>query len=117
MTEEKMMQKNDPTRLGRERIGKLLVEFAIPAVIGMAFNTLYNIIDTAFLQHSVGDAGAAVATLAFPVMTLLLGLALLAGQGGNALAAIQMGEGDFCSCCNCFRLRHRFHFGSHIDPC
>ena len=93
MTEEKMMQKNDPTRLGRERIGKLLVEFAIPAVIGMAFNTLYNIIDTAFLQHSVGDAGAAVATLAFPVMTLLLGLALLAGQGGNALAAIQMGEG------------------------
>ena len=83
MTEEKMMQKNDPTRLGRERIGKLLVEFAIPAVIGMAFNTLYNIIDTAFLQHSVGDAGAAVATLAFPVMTLLLGLALLAGVGGN----------------------------------
>ena len=93
MTEENMMQKNDPTRLGRERIGKLLLEFAIPAVIGMAFNTLYNIIDTAFLQHSVGDAGAAVATLAFPVMTLLMGLALLAGQGGNALAAIQMGEG------------------------
>ena len=93
MTEEEIVQKNDPTRLGRERIGKLLFEFAIPAVIGMAFNTLYNIIDTAFLQHSVGDAGAAVATLAFPVMTMLMGLSLLAGQGGNALAAIQMGEG------------------------
>lgn len=93
MSNEKKMAKSDPTRLGRERIGKLLLEFAVPAIIGMMFNTLYNIIDTAFLQYSVGDAGAAVATLAFPVMTLMLGLSLLAGQGGNALAAIRMGEG------------------------
>ncbi len=87
------INKSDTTRLGREKIGKLLLEFAIPAVIGMMFNTLYNIVDTAFLQRSMGDAGAAVATLAFPVMTLLMGFSLLAGQGGNALAAIQMGEG------------------------
>ncbi len=93
MTDEQKMAKRDPERLGRDRIGKLLLEFSIPAILGMAFNTLYNIIDTAFLQHSVGDAGAAVATLAFPVMTLLMGFTLLAGQGGNALAAIQMGEG------------------------
>ena len=86
--------KSDPDRLGRERIGKLLLEFAIPSILMMLFNTLYNIIDTAFLQHSVGDAGAAVATLAFPVMTLTMGLSMWAGQGGNALAAIVLGEGD-----------------------
>ena len=93
MSDEKKRAKSDPTRLGREKIGKLLLEFAAPAIVGMLFNTMYNIIDTAFLQRSVGDAGAAVATLAFPVMTLMMGLSLLAGQGGNALAAIRMGEG------------------------
>lgn len=91
---KKKIEKNDPTRLGRERIGKLILEFAIPAILMMLFNTLYNIVDTAFLQISVGDAGAAVATLAFPVMTLTMGLSMLAGQGGNALGAITLGQGD-----------------------
>ena len=88
-----VISKNDPDRLGKERIGSLLLEFAVPAIFGMLFNTLYNIIDTAFLQTAVGDTGAAVATLAMPVMTILMGFSMLAGQGGNALAAIQMGEG------------------------
>lgn len=91
---EKKRAKSDPSRMGRERIGKLLLEFAIPSILMMLFNTMYNIVDTAFLQHSVGDAGAAVATLAFPVMTLTMGLSMWAGQGGNALGAIVLGEGD-----------------------
>ena len=88
-----MNEKNDPTRLGRERIGKLLFEFALPAVFGMLFNTLYNVIDTAFLQYALGDTGAAVATLAMPIMQILMGISMLAGMGGCALASIQMGEG------------------------
>lgn len=36
----------------------------------------------------------AVTTLAFPVMTLLMGFSMIAGQGGNALAAIQLGKGE-----------------------
>ena len=93
MSDEKKRAKCAHTLVGRGQRGKLLLEFAAPAIVGMMFNTMYNIIDTAFLQRSVGDAGAAVATLAFPVMTLMMGLSLLAGQGGNALAAIRMGEG------------------------
>ncbi len=80
-------------RIGTERIGKLLLEFSIPAIVSMIFNSLYNVVDTAFLGHAVGDVGVAVTTLAFPVMTILMGFSMLAGQGGNALAAIQLGEG------------------------
>ncbi len=79
-------------RLGTNSIFKLLLEFSIPAIIMMTFNALYNIVDSIFLGQAVGDAGIAVTTLAFPVMILLMGLSALAGQGGNALAAIQLGE-------------------------
>lgn len=80
-------------RMGTERIGKLLLEFSLPAIISMVFNTLYNVVDTAVLGWYVGEVGVAVTTLALPVMTILMGFSMLAGQGGNALAAIQLGEG------------------------
>ena len=79
-------------RLGEKGILSLLLEFSIPAIIMMTFNALYNIVDAVFLGQAIGDSGIAVTTLAFPVMILLMGLSALAGQGGNALAAIQLGE-------------------------
>lgn len=79
-------------RLGTERIGKLLLEFSIPAIVSMIFNTLYNVVDTVVLFHAIGEVGAAVTTVALPVMTILMGFSMIAGQGGNALAAIQLGE-------------------------
>ena len=79
-------------RLGTKSVLKLLIEFSIPAVVMMTFNALYNIVDSIFLGQAVGEMGIAVTTLAFPIMILLMGLSALAGQGGNALAAIQLGE-------------------------
>ncbi|MBE6463880.1 MAG: MATE family efflux transporter [Eggerthellaceae bacterium] len=88
-------RKDDPTRLGRDSIGKLLVEFSIPGVISMVFSSLYNLIDTAFLGQALPDgSGVAVTTLALPVMTILIACSMIAGQGGNSLAAIQLGQGD-----------------------
>jgi putative MATE family efflux protein len=80
-------------RLGVDRIGKLLFEFSVPAIVAMVFSILYNVIDTAILGRFVGDDGVAVTTLVLPVMTILTGFSMLAGQGGSALAAIQLGEG------------------------
>ena len=39
------MSKNDPHILGKERIGKLLLQYSIPAIIGMTITSIYNIID------------------------------------------------------------------------
>ena len=85
--------RKSPDRLGTMRVGKLLLEFSIPAIVSMIFNSLYNVVDTAFLGWAVGDAGVAVTTLALPVMNILMGFSMIAGQGGNALSAIQLGEG------------------------
>ena len=90
--ERAAMAKTD--RLGTERIGKLMLEFSIPAIVGMVFSSLYNVVDTAFLGIAFPDgSGVAVTTLAFPIMTILVAFSAWAGQGGNALAAIQLGEG------------------------
>lgn len=91
--EQIIQERQSPDRLGTVKVGKLLLEFSIPAIISMVFNSLYNVVDTAFLGHAVGDVGIAVTTLALPIMTILMGFSMFAGQGGNALTAIQLGEG------------------------
>lgn len=80
-------------RLGTGSISKLLFEFAVPAIIGIVVNGLYNVIDAAFLGHGVGSIGLAATTVAFPTMVVFMALSMLIGQGGNALAAIRLGEG------------------------
>ena len=45
---------NNPHILGTERIGKLLLQYSIPAIIGMTITSLYNIIDSIFIGHGVG---------------------------------------------------------------
>ena len=44
------MSKNDPHILGKERIGKLLLQYSIPAIIGMTITSIYNIIDSIFMN-------------------------------------------------------------------
>ena len=80
-------------RMGTESVPKLLLEFAIPSIIGMLVNSAYNIISAAFLGQAVGESGLAVTTAAFPPGILFMALAMLVGNGGNALAALRLGQG------------------------
>ncbi len=80
-------------RLGTASIGSLLREFAIPAIVSMVVSGTYNILSAVFLGWGVGDLGLAVATVANPMMILFISMAMLVGNGGNALAAIRLGEG------------------------
>lgn len=79
-------------RMGTAPIGRLLFEFGIPAVIAVVFNALYNIIDSIFLGQAMGEIGLAATTVAGPPMTIMIAICVLAGAGGNALAAILLGE-------------------------
>ena len=47
------MRKKDPHILGKERIGKLLLQYSIPAIIEMTITFIYNIIDSIFIGHGV----------------------------------------------------------------
>ena len=81
------------TRMGTAPIGKLMLEFAIPAVVSVVFNALYNVIDSIFLGQAMGEIGLAATTVAAPIMTIGMALSILPGMGGNSLAAILLGEG------------------------
>ena len=78
--------------LGYQPIGRLLMRFAIPSVISMLVNALYNIVDQIFIGQGVGYLGNAATTVTFPLMTILLAIGTMLGAGGSAYAAIKLGE-------------------------
>ena len=52
-----MTQKGTATELGNQPIGKLLTQYAIPAIIAMTASSLYNMVDSIFIGHGVGPSG------------------------------------------------------------
>lgn len=89
---EEMQNLKDSNPLGYEKIGKLLPKFAIPSIVAMLINAVYNIVDQIFIQHKIGSDGNAATTVAFPIVTFTLGIALLIGVGGASLASVKLGE-------------------------
>ncbi|MDR0464707.1 MAG: MATE family efflux transporter [Treponema sp.] len=79
-------------RIGKEPIGKLLLSFSIPAVIGMLVNALYNIVDRIYLGHGIDPLAIAGIGLVMPVTMIIMACSMLIGIGANSLFAIRMGE-------------------------
>jgi putative MATE family efflux protein len=80
-------------RIGTERIGKLLLDFSVPAIIGMLVNAVYNIVDRIYVGQGVDPLGIAGITVAMPVMMIMMAASMLIGIGANSLFAIRLGEG------------------------
>lgn len=89
-TNTKTVEAENP--LGVEPVKKLLMQFAIPAVVAMLVNSLYNIVDQIFIGQGVGYLGNAATTVAFPIVTIVLAIGTLLGSGGSAYASIKLGE-------------------------
>ena len=68
-----MTGQKTPTALGTEKIGKLLMQYAIPAIIAMTASSLYNMVDSIFIGHGVG-AFAFVAHGSQMVLIVLIGI-------------------------------------------
>lgn len=85
---------NNPHILGTERIGKLLLQYSIPAIIGMTITSLYNIIDSIFIGHGVGAMGIAGLAITFPLMNLVVAFCTLVSAGGSAISSIRLGQKD-----------------------
>lgn len=88
------MKENNPHILGKAPIGKLLVEYSIPAIIGMTLTSLYNIIDSIFIGHGVGALAISGLAITFPLMNLLVAFCTLVGVGGATLSSIRLGQKD-----------------------
>lgn len=82
-------------------VGKLLLQYSIPAIIGMTVTSLYNIIDSVFIGHGVGPLAISGLAITFPLMNLIIAFSTLVGIGGgynqfDLSRAERHGENEFC---------------------
>ena len=88
------MDNNNPHILGTAPIGKLLVQYSLPSIIGMTLTSLYNIIDSIFIGHGVGPLAISGLAITFPLMNLLIAFCTLVGVGGATISSIRLGQRD-----------------------
>ena len=90
-----MAGQKTPTALGTENIGKLLMQYAVPAIIAMTASSLYNMVDSIFIGHGVGTMAISGLALTFPLMNLAAAFGSLVGVGAVTLISVKLGQKDY----------------------
>ncbi len=83
--------------LGTERIRKLLMQYAVPAVVAMTASSLYNMVDSIFIGHGVGPLAISGLALTFPLMNLAAAFGSLVGVGAATLISMRLGQRDYAT--------------------
>lgn len=77
-----------------EPVGRLIVKFAVPGVVSLLVNSLYNIVDQIFIGWGVGYLGNGATNVVFPITIIALALSMMIGNGGAAYLSLKLGEGQ-----------------------
>ena len=87
--------KDNQQILGTEPIGKLLIKYSVPAIIGMIVNGLYNVVDRIFIGNIPGVGPLAITGLGvtMPIMTIIMAFGMLIGIGTTTNISIKLGQG------------------------
>ena len=80
--------------LGYEKIGKLLTSYAIPSIIALIINSLYNMVDQIFIGQGVGFLGNGATNIIAPIATITIAIATLFGDGLAAFFSLSLGKGE-----------------------
>ena len=81
--------------LGEKPIGRLLLQYALPAITAMAASSLYNIIDGIFIGQGVGPEAIMGLALTGPLMALGAAFGAMVGVGGATLMSVRLGQRDY----------------------
>lgn len=81
--------------LGVMPVGKLLVQYSVPAIIASVATSLYNIIDSIFIGRGVGPMAIAGLAITFPLMNLVAAFCMLIAAGGATIASIFLGQKNY----------------------
>lgn len=84
----------DTNTLGYEKIGKLLKIYAIPSIVSMLVNALYNIVDQIFIGQGIGYLGTGATNIIFPLTIAFASFALMLGDGASAYLSLKLGGGQ-----------------------
>ena len=93
MNELKTGTRLPENKMGTMPIGKLLINMALPMIISMLVQALYNVVDSIYVSQISENAVTAL-SLAFPIQNLQIGFAVGIGVGVNALLSKSLGQKD-----------------------
>lgn len=93
MSEMKKTPKLSENKMGTMPIGRLLVNMAVPLMISMLVQAMYNVVDSIYVSR-ISESAVTALSLAFPVQNLLIGFSTGIGVGVNALLSKSLGEGN-----------------------
>ena len=80
-------------KMGTMPIGRLLFQMALPMIIAMLVQALYNVVDSIYISR-ISESAVTALSLAFPIQNLQIGFAIGIGVGVNALLSKALGQGD-----------------------
>jgi putative MATE family efflux protein len=90
-----MQPSNKFNELGEKPVGRLLMQYAIPAIIAMTASSLYHIIDGIFIGQGVGPEAIMGLALTGPLMSLTAAFGAMVGVGGATLMSVKLGQKDY----------------------
>ena len=90
-----MDNKKAALALGTEPVGKLLMQYAMPAIVAMVASSLYNIIDRAIIGQVVGAEAIAGLGITFPFMNLSAAFGAAVGVGASTCISVKLGQKDY----------------------
>ena len=92
-----MDNKKATLELGTKPIGKLLAQYAMPAIVAMTAASLYNIIDRIFIGNIVGPLAISGLAITFPFMNLATAFGAAIGVGASTTISVKLGQKDYQS--------------------
>ena len=79
----------------KEKVGKLLLKFSIPAIIALLVNELYNMVDTLFVGRVIGGNAIGALVVVFPIQRIVAAISMMLAIGSSTFVARKNGEGDY----------------------
>ena len=80
-------------KMGVMPVGKLLMNMALPMIVSMLVQALYNVVDSIYVSR-ISESAVTALSLAFPVQNMQIGFAVGIGVGINSLLSKSLGEGN-----------------------
>ncbi|MGN0221818.1 MAG: MATE family efflux transporter [Prevotella sp.] len=81
--------------LGTKPVGRLLLQYALPAIVAMTASSLYNMVDSIFIGQGVGALAIAGLALTFPFMNLSAAFGAAVGVGASTFISVKLGQKDY----------------------
>lgn len=94
---DKTDNKKATLELGTKPVGRLLAQYAMPAIVAMVASSLYNMVDSIFIGQGVGPMAISGLAITFPFMNLSGAIGAGIGVGASTYLSVKLGQRDYAT--------------------